>query len=145
MGHLAPLSRSQRRILAQLSSFLRERGLYLAGGVAVAVHRHHRRSMDLDFFSRRAPLDLLATRDALVRERLPLEVVSLTDALTYFDDAESSSVRPAGLTHRHWREIRSWFEQHAAAALQRLATKSGSGIKRGARATVPSRKRRART
>lgn len=80
MGHLAPLSREQRRTLAQLSPLLRERGLYLAGGVAVALHRRHRRSMDLDFFSLHAPLDLVAVRDALLREDVPLEVVSLTDA-----------------------------------------------------------------
>lgn len=80
MGHIAPLSRDQRRTLARLSRFLRERGLYLAGGVAVAVHRHHRRSLDLDFFSLHAPLDLAAARDALVQEGVPLEVVSLTDA-----------------------------------------------------------------
>src|SRR4051812_32924464 len=80
MGHVAPLTRDQRRTLAQLSSFLRKRGLYLAGGVAVAVHRNHRRSLDLDFFSRHAPLDLAAARDALVQAGLPLEVVSLTDA-----------------------------------------------------------------
>jgi hypothetical protein len=49
MGQLSPLSRDQPRTLARLSRFLRERGLYLAGGVAVAVHRHHRRSLNLDF------------------------------------------------------------------------------------------------
>jgi hypothetical protein len=216
MGRLAPLSRAQRRTLARLSRFLRERGLYLAGGVAVAFHRHHRRSMDLDFFSLHAPLDLVSARDELVLHGIPLEVVSLTDAslrlriadtpvgivsypyelltrpvpgpegvlvasvrdlatmklaavaqrriyrdfwdlrelltgglslqrslsdyatrygaarsdlyhvlraLTYFEDAERTPTLPAGLTRRHWREIRAWFEERAAASLRRLMAK----------------------
>ena len=214
MGNIAPLSRDQRRTLARLNAFLRERGLYLAGGVAVAIHRRHRRSLDLDFFSLHAPLDLASARDALIAEQLPVDVISLTDAslrlrigqtpvdivsypyellvrprpgpqgvlvasvrdlatmklaavaqrgiyrdfwdlhelltggvsltraladyatrfgaaksdlyhllraLTYFDDAERVSTFPAGLTRRHWLEIRAWFEEHAAAALRRLA------------------------
>jgi hypothetical protein len=121
MGNLAPLSRVQRRTLARLSRFLRERGLYLAGGVAVAVHRKHRRSLDLDFFSLHAPLDLAGVRDALVQEGLPLDLLR---ALTYFEDAERVPTFPRGLTRRHWQDIRAWFEEHAATALRRHAAKA---------------------
>ena len=80
MGETAPLSRDQRRALAHLSPIAKERGLYLAGGVAVALHRGHRQSLDLDLFSLRPNLDLAALRDSLAAADPTVEVLSLTDA-----------------------------------------------------------------
>lgn len=50
-GHPEVLSSSQKRVLAELGPFLSERGFYLAGGTAVALHLGHRRSVDLDWFT----------------------------------------------------------------------------------------------
>jgi hypothetical protein len=58
------------------------------------------------------------------------ELYHVLRALTYFDDAERSSTFPAGLTPRHWQEIRVWFEERAAAPLRKLAAKTGGGRKR---------------
>jgi hypothetical protein len=50
-GHPEVLSRSQKRVLAELGPFMTSRGFYLAGGTAVALHLGHRRSVDLDWFT----------------------------------------------------------------------------------------------
>jgi hypothetical protein len=50
-GHPEVLSRSQSRVLAEVGPFLTERGFYLVGGTAVALHLGHRRSVDLDWFT----------------------------------------------------------------------------------------------
>ena len=42
--------------------------LYLAGGTAIAVHLHHRRSIDLDLFSLTPELDLESLADQLRKE-----------------------------------------------------------------------------
>ena len=40
-------------------------------------------------------------------------------ALSWFEDAESDPTPLRGLTRSKWREIRDWFEQHAARELLR--------------------------
>jgi hypothetical protein len=78
VGRVAPLSAAQRRALARLAREGLLDELYLAGGVAVATHVGHRRSIDLDLFSRHAKLDLVALQRRL--GDLDAEVISLTDA-----------------------------------------------------------------
>ncbi len=51
MGEPGGLSSDQLRALDRLSGGVALRGFYLAGGTAIASHLHHRRSLDLDFFS----------------------------------------------------------------------------------------------
>ncbi|HJT77653.1 MAG TPA: nucleotidyl transferase AbiEii/AbiGii toxin family protein [Gemmataceae bacterium] len=48
--HPEALALRQQRVLAQVGPFLTQRGFYLAGGTAVALHLGHRRSVDLDWF-----------------------------------------------------------------------------------------------
>jgi hypothetical protein len=55
-------------------------GFYLAGGTAVAVHRAHRRSVDLDLFSLSPEVDLGALLPRLGRAIGDLRVIGLTDA-----------------------------------------------------------------
>jgi hypothetical protein len=50
-GHPEILSRNQKRVLAELGPIVNDRGFYLAGGTAVALHLGHRRSVDLDWFT----------------------------------------------------------------------------------------------
>lgn len=49
--HPEILSEKQRQLLEQLG-FLKERGIYLAGGTALALQLGHRTSLDFDFYSR---------------------------------------------------------------------------------------------
>ena len=73
------LSEEQRRTLDRLRPPSERLGLYLAGGTAIAIHLEHRRSHDLDLFSRTPDLDLERVRSTLVE--LPnSEVTSMTDA-----------------------------------------------------------------
>lgn len=55
---LAPAQREVLRVLAPLA---REMGLYLGGGTAVALHLGHRRSIDFDWFTEGAALDVEQT------------------------------------------------------------------------------------
>jgi hypothetical protein len=48
--YLSTISAPQTRAIGQLGPFARERGIYLAGGTAVALHLGHRQSVDLDWF-----------------------------------------------------------------------------------------------
>jgi Nucleotidyl transferase AbiEii toxin, Type IV TA system len=52
MGDPTGLSDDQRSTLDRLSALPVMRDFYLAGGSALAIHLAHRRSLDLDFFSK---------------------------------------------------------------------------------------------
>jgi hypothetical protein len=57
VGRDSPLTTAQARALARLSEAHVLDDVYLAGGVAVAIHLRHRQSVDLDLFSRDPDLD----------------------------------------------------------------------------------------
>jgi hypothetical protein len=48
--HLEGLKPKQVKVLGQMGSILQERGFYLGGGTAIAIHLGHRLSIDLDWF-----------------------------------------------------------------------------------------------
>lgn len=80
MGDDVGLAKDQLSALARLKVVAEKEGLYLAGGTAIAVHLHHRRSLDLDLFSLSGEMRL---EDVLVeiRKTAPeLEIVAQTDA-----------------------------------------------------------------
>lgn len=52
MLHTDVMPEVQRQVLRSLGSFTAANGFYLAGGTAVALHLGHRRSVDLDWFTR---------------------------------------------------------------------------------------------
>lgn len=80
MGNESVLAAKQRRALARLSALPVARELYLAGGTAVALHLGHRRSLDLDLFSREGAFDLEEARRELVDADARVEVVAQSDA-----------------------------------------------------------------
>jgi hypothetical protein len=80
MGKSTGLAQEQDRALGRLSGIPDTRGLYLAGGSAVALHLGHRRSNDLDFFSVSASLNLTEMRDRIIDAAPDVEIVSVTDA-----------------------------------------------------------------
>src|SRR5688500_13996845 len=51
--HWPAVTRQQRRLMEVASPYVRKWGGYLAGGTAVALRLGHRRSVDLDYFTRR--------------------------------------------------------------------------------------------
>ena len=81
MGKLSGLSREQRRALARLSHVEEARGFYLAGGSALAVHLRHRRSRDLDLFSRTPDADLEAVHRALAELFDAIEVAARSQVM----------------------------------------------------------------
>jgi hypothetical protein len=71
---------SQRRALARLIALPSASELYLAGGLAIAIHLGHRTSRDLDLFGPAERVDLERIRSELVRSSGQVEVVSQSDA-----------------------------------------------------------------
>lgn len=55
--HEEIMTEKQRTVLARLGPILSQREFYLAGGTAAAIRLGHRRSVDLDWFSKVAPED----------------------------------------------------------------------------------------
>lgn len=86
---------SQRRALARLIALPSTGELYLAGGLAVAVHLGHRTSRDLDLFGPQERVDLERIRRELVRSSTQVEVVSQSDAAIHlrFEGADVDVVR----------------------------------------------------
>jgi len=81
MGRTPGLEAAQQRALADLKPLVEQQGLYLAGGTAIAWHLDHRRSRDLDLFTRERVDGLQGVEFALVASGLDYEVVSLTDVM----------------------------------------------------------------
>lgn len=73
------LAPEQLRALGELSRVPELGRFYLAGGSAVAAHLNHRRSVDLDLFSRDESVDLARLGRRLIPLLGSAEVVSLTD------------------------------------------------------------------
>jgi hypothetical protein len=94
MAHRAVISKAQLAVLSRLSASPLAEQVYLAGGVAVAIHLGHRRSNDLDFFSMRPTLDLDAVRTQLMRSS-KAQVVAITDVTLHvrMDGADVDIVR----------------------------------------------------
>lgn len=51
MIQLKVLPRTQKKLLNEIAAFASERGFYLGGGTAVALHLGHRISVDFDWFT----------------------------------------------------------------------------------------------
>ncbi len=66
MGPTTGLAEELRRALDRLSLAPELGQYYLAGGTAIGLHLGHRRSLDLDFFSRSPQADLDALRASVV-------------------------------------------------------------------------------
>ncbi len=79
MGDPPGLSDEQRRALDRQSKLPVMAEFYLAGGTALGIHLAHRRSVNLDFFSRTPNADLDATKRALEACFDELVVRSQTD------------------------------------------------------------------
>jgi hypothetical protein len=73
------VSDEQLHTLALIGGLDGAEDFYLAGGTAVAYHLGHRRSLDLDIFSRHGGVDLERLRRRLVEELDGVEVIAATE------------------------------------------------------------------
>jgi hypothetical protein len=115
MARPAGLSRSQQRALARLSTIRGMDRFHLAGGTAIAIHLHHRRSEDLDLFgparasfapfeaaARTSPSELQVVRAGEATLHLevggvPVDVVRYPYALLEPAEPGPGGIRVAGL------------------------------------------------
>lgn len=77
--HLEVLPPEQRDALSRLGPVVDDRGFYLGGGTAVALHLGHRRSVDLDWFTADPMGDPLVLAASLREAGLGLEVQSVDE------------------------------------------------------------------
>ncbi len=70
--HPEALSAVQRRVLRQLGPLMTQRQFYLGGGTALAICLGHRRSVDLDWFTKERIVDPLRLAQEIRDERVPL-------------------------------------------------------------------------
>ncbi len=80
MGDAPFLSDEQRRALDRLGKLPILEAFYLAGGTGLGLHLAHRRSADLDFFSRTPEADFEAIKTAVEGSFARVEVRAETDA-----------------------------------------------------------------
>lgn len=69
--HTEVLQGDQLTVLRQTAPVLAQQGFYLGGGTALSLHLGHRRSIDLDWFTRERLLDPLALAGRLRDEGIP--------------------------------------------------------------------------
>lgn len=88
---------------------------------AIAKRGVRRDYWDLYEILTRSRLTLHAVCDDYVRKFgvSETDIYHVLRALTWFEEAEADPTPPRGLNHGRWREIRAWFEQHAAKELLR--------------------------
>jgi hypothetical protein len=72
--HPEILTRTQKKVLKLLGPFTHQRGFYLAGGTALAIHLGHRRSRDFDWFTTEPIPDAMSLATSIRGEGIPLEV-----------------------------------------------------------------------
>jgi hypothetical protein len=132
--HREVLSPRQERSLARLGPGATERGFYLAGGTAIALHLGHRRSVDFDWFLGEAMGDPLRLARDIEARGVPLAVARTARGTL---DGRVSGVPVSFLEYRYpllaplveWRAARCQL-----AALRDLATMKLSAIaQRGAK------------
>ena len=133
MADTSRLPEAQRRALDRLKAVPALAEFYLAGGTAVAVHLGHRLSLDLDFFSVRADVDLDAVRESVRHAFAEASTVAQTDAAVQLlcDGAPIDIVR---YPYPPLRSVERTSDGVAVASLLDLATmKLGALSRRGLR------------
>jgi hypothetical protein len=96
--HVEVLSASQLKVLARLGPFMSEKGFYLGGGTAVALHLGHRKSVDLDWFREMKIPDAMALATELKEVVRGLKVVSVSKGTLH---ASISGVKCSFMEYRY--------------------------------------------
>lgn len=132
--HDEVLSPSQKRVLRQIGSITSDKGFYLAGGTAIAIHLGHRRSADLDWFTSQRITDVMLLAREVQDKGIPLVVRQIAPGTLH---GQVSGVRVTILEYRYplLRDLEPWAEYGCALApLDDLACMKLSAIaQRGAK------------
>jgi hypothetical protein len=101
------LSSRQHKTILRLGPVLAEKGIYLAGGTAIAIQLGHRRSVDLNWFSQRKVGDPAQLAQQLQNQSFPLHVIGFDQGTLY---ARLWGVRVSLLDYRYplLRRLISW-------------------------------------
>jgi hypothetical protein len=128
MGNASSLSDDQRRALDRLSKIAIVGEFYLAGGAALGIHLAHRRSADLDFFSRLPETDLSLVKSAVEGSFDRTEVLAETDAALHL----LCDGLPIDFVRYRYALLESPVEKHGVgiAGLRDLAVMKLSAISR---------------
>ncbi len=81
--HPRVLSLRQHKIILRLGPILAARGIYLAGGTAIALQLGHRRSVDLDWFSQQKLASPPQLAQQLQDQGFPLQVIRFDEGTIY--------------------------------------------------------------
>jgi Nucleotidyl transferase AbiEii toxin, Type IV TA system len=118
----------QASALRRMGAVVSERGFYLAGGTAVALHLGHRRSVDLDWFVRDQLGPPLTLADDLRAAGIPFAIEQLARGTLH---GRVHGVRISFLEYRYplLEPVLAWAEMHCnLATLRDLACMKLSAI-----------------
>ncbi|MCA1789437.1 MAG: nucleotidyl transferase AbiEii/AbiGii toxin family protein [Thioalkalivibrio sp.] len=87
----------QQAMLRRLAAVAGDRGLYLAGGTALAIQIGHRRSVDLDWFSP-SPIDPMALAADLRDAGVPVDVTDIEEGTLH---GKAGGVKLSFLEYRY--------------------------------------------
>lgn len=107
---LANILPNVRKPLEKLSGRAFIKKFYLAGGTAVALFFHHRRSDDLDFFSMRSFQEITLIKHLKKFGKYDFNIQHIIKSLTYFDDADKGEM-PDMYIHVSWPTVKAFFRE----------------------------------
>jgi hypothetical protein len=105
--HPEILSRTQLGVLSHLGPTVSEKGFYLAGGTALALHLGHRRSMDLDWFTAASMAEPLYLAQHLRDHGIPFVTAQVAPGTLH---GSVRGIRVSFFEYRYplLRPLRSW-------------------------------------
>lgn len=126
--HAEVMPPAQADLLRRLGRWVMRRNFYLGGGTAIAIQLGHRRSVDLDWFTREPIPDPLRLAEAIRGEGVELEVESVDEGTLH---ARVAGVKSSFLEYRYpmLRPLEEWSEYGCRlAALEDLTCMKLSAI-----------------
>ena len=133
--HPEILSATQKKVLKRLGSFTFQRGFYLGGGTALAIHLGHRRSQDLDWFTAGRIPDAMSLATSLREEGIPLamkEVArgTLNGSVSKIPVSFSEYQYPLLQKEISWLEFGCWLASLSDIACMKLSAIAQRGHKK---------------
>ncbi len=133
--HLDALNKDLQDVLREMGPFMSERGLYLAGGTALAIYLGHRVSVDLDWFTVKPLHDPLHFAQELKDNGIPL-VLSQVDRGTLHGSVHGVNVSfleyryPLLVPANRWNEFHCLLASPDDIACMKLSAIAQRGSKK---------------
>ena len=126
---------NQQQVLRQVAAFVNQQDFYLGGGTAVAIQLGHRRSVDLDWFTKGEISDPLALASDLQEAGIPFHVTDVEKGTLH---GMVRGVRLSFLEYRYpplfppvdWPEYRTRLATLEDLACMKLSAVGGRGAKK---------------